>query len=74
MLSDTQRKKLTEERDALRARLAAIEADYRAGLSQDLSEQAIELENREVLDEIARTTQEQLNSVESKLRDSEKNH
>jgi len=56
--------KLLEKRDALRARLESIKQDYKAGLSADFSEQAVELENRDVLNEIARTTEEELERIE----------
>ena len=67
-INTEQRKHLLEERDRLKNRLEAIVADYRAGLSADSSEQAVELENREVLDEIARTTREDLEKIEEALR------
>ena len=62
--------KLTElkkKRDELRGRLEAIEKDYRAGLDQDAEEQAQQLENAEVLNEISRTTAEELARIESEI-------
>lgn len=58
---------LKRRREELRSRLAQIEKDYRGGLSADSDEQAIELENAEVLDGIARATAEELASVEARL-------
>lgn len=58
---------LTRKRDELRARLAAIEQDYRAGLSADSEEQAIQLENEEVLAGIARATADELARIEARL-------
>lgn len=58
---------LIEKRDELKARLEAIERDYRRGLDADSTERAVELENAEVLDAIARSTAEALREVEEKL-------
>lgn len=65
MTDDTE--SLRERRDALRKRLDAIAADIRRGLDADSEEQAVELENAEVLDEIARVTREELARVEEAL-------
>jgi hypothetical protein len=58
---------LKKERDRLRQKLAAIEADYRKGLEADSEDQAIELENADVLEGIARATAEELEKVEKSL-------
>lgn len=58
---------LTQKRDELRARLAAIEQNYRSGLSADSEEQAIQLENEEVLAGIARATADELARIEARL-------
>ena len=58
---------LRQRRDELRERLAQIERDYQRGLSADSDEQAIELENAEVLNGIAKATAEELASVEARL-------
>ncbi len=63
------RQKLIEERDRLRARLDAIRADIRQGLDADSEERAIQLENREVLDGIARATTEELARIERRLQE-----
>lgn len=55
---------LTEKRDELRKRLDAIQKEIAKGLDQDWEEQAIQLENAEVLDEIARVTSEELSKLE----------
>ncbi len=59
---------LRARRDELRQRLKAIHADYRQGLSADLEEQAVQLENAETLSEIARLAQLELDEVEKKIR------
>ncbi len=58
---------LKKERDRLRQKLTAIEADYRKGLAQDSEDQAIELENADVLEGIARATAEELAIIEERL-------
>lgn len=64
----TQKKlELTEKRDRLAARLNAINLDFRQGLDRDSEDQAQQLENHEVLAEIARVTAEELNKVEAAL-------
>lgn len=55
------------ERDKLREKLTAIEADYRKGLSADSEDRAVELENADVLDAIARATAEELEQIEQRL-------
>lgn len=63
----TEKEQLLARRDELRARLAAIEKDYRQGLDADAEEQAVQLENAEVLDAIARSAAEELRQVEARL-------
>ncbi|MEE2731967.1 hypothetical protein [Ketobacter sp.] len=58
---------LTQKRDELLQRLDAIKQDYRSGLSADSEEQAIQLENAEVLEEISRVTNEELQKVTQAL-------
>ncbi len=58
---------LQEKKQELEERLEKIKADIGRGLSADSEEQAIELENRDVLMEIARVTEEELASVNAKL-------
>jgi RNA polymerase-binding transcription factor DksA len=58
---------LTLKREELLNRLDAIKQDYRNGLSADSEEQAIQLENAEVLEEISRVTNEELQKVTQAL-------
>ena len=55
------------KRNSLRERLESIEQDYKKGLSADSEEQAIQLENAEVLEGIAKATAEELSQVEDRL-------
>ena len=64
---DTEIRQLTEQRDALLQRLEAIRKDYQRGLDADSEERAIQLENAEVLDGIARATQAELERIEARL-------
>lgn len=57
------KEELTQKREELLNRLDAIKRDYRSGLSPDSEEQAIQLENAEVLEEISRVTNEELQKV-----------
>ena len=61
------KQQLIEKRDELRARLEAIEKDYRQGLDSDSEERAMQLENAEVLDGIAKSTAEELHRIEEQL-------
>jgi RNA polymerase-binding transcription factor DksA len=65
------RQQLVEERDRLRARLDDIRAEIRQGLDADSEERAIQLENREVLEGIARATIEELARIERRLQELE---
>ena len=55
---------LEARRRELIERLDAIKRDYGRGLDQDFAEQAVQLENAEVLGEIARVTVEELAKVD----------
>ncbi len=59
--------RLTQRRLELKTRLQAIQRDLGRGLGVNFEEQAIELENLEVLEEIARVAKEELEEVELKL-------
>ena len=48
-------------------RLEAIGKDLRGGLDADSKEQAIQLENMQVLEEIARVTQENLQQLNKQI-------
>ena len=54
-------------RNELADRLNRINMDYRQGLDPDFAEQAQQLENAEVLEEIARVTAEELNKIEQAI-------
>jgi hypothetical protein len=58
---------LTQQRDQLRERLTAIRRDIGGGLDKNYEEQSIQLENLEVLQEIARVTEQELRAVELRL-------
>jgi len=58
---------LLTQRDSLRERLERIEQDYKKGLSADSEERAIQLENADVLEEIAKATADELSQVEDRL-------
>lgn len=58
---------LKDERKKLRQKLADIEADYRKGLTSDSEDQAVELENADVLAGIAKALSEELTRVEERL-------
>jgi hypothetical protein len=62
-----EKQQLLAKRDELRARLKSIEKDYRQGLDANSEEQAIQLENAEVLAGIAKAAEEELQQVEEKL-------
>ncbi len=61
------REELVLSRDELLKRLAAIRADFGKGLDADSKEQAIQLENIDVLSEIARITEEELRNINRQL-------
>ena len=58
---------LLEKKKELEERLEKIKQDLAHGLSADSEEQAIELENRDVLIEIARVTEQELAKIISRL-------
>ena len=64
---ETDRQKLLDRREELLNRLAAIRADLASGLDADAEEQAVQLENLEVLSEIRRLAEAELESVEKAL-------
>lgn len=65
--SQTDKASLLAKRDELRERLEAIRRDVRGGLDADWEEQAVQLENAEVLDGIAKATAEELARIEQLL-------
>ena len=58
---------LNQKRDELMTRLADIRRDLRSGLDANSEEQAIQLENLEVLQEIARVAEEELSQVNQQI-------
>lgn len=65
---------MTSSREALKARRAelvkrmqAIEADLQRGLDPDAEEQAVQLENMEVLQEIHRLAEKELAEIDEQL-------
>jgi len=64
---ETKIRDLETRRAQLIERLESIEQDYRRGLDKDAEEQAIQLENAEVLEGIARSARDELTRVEAEL-------
>ncbi len=62
------KEKLVKKRKELMDRVDAIRADYRRGLDQDSEERALQLENRETLEEIERVTLEEIAKIDEQLR------
>lgn len=58
---------LINKRSKLSERLKSIKADLRRGLDRDSEEQAMQLENYDVLLEIERVTSEELGKVEQQI-------
>ncbi len=61
------KKELETRRDELAERLQRINMDYRRGLDPDWEEQSVQLQNAEVLHEIARVTAEELGKIDSAI-------
>jgi RNA polymerase-binding transcription factor DksA len=61
------REELMQSKDELLNRLEAIRKDLRGGLDADSKEQAVQLENMQVLQEIARVTEENLQEINKQL-------
>lgn len=66
-MSEDEKYALLAKRDELRARIEAIENDYRQGLDADAEERAQQLENAEVQAGIARAAAAELAAIEKKL-------
>ena len=58
---------LQDKKQELEKRIYAIEKDLKSGLDPDSKEQAVQLENYEVLLEILRNTEDELNSINKKI-------
>ena len=65
----SEREQLLARQQELKDRLLAIQRDLGRGLDKDFEEQAVQLENMEVLQEIARVAEEELRSIAEKLAD-----
>ena len=59
---------LLRKRSELITRLAAIRADLSSGLDADSKEQAVQLENIDVLREIARISEEEIAQIDKQLK------
>lgn len=66
-----QLEQLLAKKQELETRLEKIKKDIASGISPDFEEQATELENRDVLLEIARVTEEELQNIKAKLDDND---
>ncbi len=60
----TRHQELLAKKNELIARLQSIRQDFASGLEKDWEEQAVQLENVEVLNEIARISSEELSKIE----------
>ena len=65
--TQTEKEQLIEKRNELRARIESIEKDYRQGLDSDSEEQAVQLQNADVLEAIAKSAAEELQRIEERL-------
>ena len=66
-MNETNKQILIEKKKELEERLEKIKKDIKGGLDADWEEQAVQLENRDVLLEIARVTEEELQKVNAAL-------
>ena len=64
---ESEMKSLLVREAELKERLQAIAADIRGGLDRDSEERAVQLENREVLEEIERVTTAELAKVRQQI-------
>ena len=62
------REALIDKRRELEQRVEAVRRDFAGGLDPDLEEQAVQLENAEVLNELLRQALSELEEIEQKLR------
>jgi len=62
------RESLIDKRRELEERVEAVRRDFAGGLDPDFEEQAVQLENAEVLNELLRQALSELEDIESKLR------
>ncbi len=59
---------LLRKKAELRERVDAIKRDFRGGLDRDFEEQAVQLENAEVLNALLAQALDELEEIEQKLR------
>jgi len=62
------KEELLKKRKELMDRVDAIKADYRRGLDADSEERAIQLQNRETLQEIERVSLEEIARIDEQLK------
>ena len=67
MFEEMGRQQLLDKKRELSQRLQKIERDLRGALDADFAEQAVQLENRDVLNEIARVTREEIRAIDRAL-------
>jgi hypothetical protein len=70
-MTDTNKEELLIRKNELEARLQKIKSDISEGLDADSEERAIQLQNRDVLLEIRRVTEEELQKVNAELQDAD---
>lgn len=61
------REALQHQREEIMQRIDAIKSDYANGLDQDLDDQAMQLENAEVLEALLKQAYEELKVIDRKL-------
>ena len=71
---ETSYEALKTRKGELEQRLTAIQKDLGGGLDRDFEEQAIQLENFAVLQEIARVAQNELREVNNRLAQFDSHH
>jgi RNA polymerase-binding transcription factor DksA len=70
-MTEISKEELLNKKSELETRLQKIKSDIAGGLDADFAEQAVQLENRDVLLEIMRVTEEELQKINAKLQGSE---
>ncbi|MGY8815276.1 MAG: hypothetical protein ACKVHQ_11280 [Gammaproteobacteria bacterium] len=66
-MNENDKQSLVKKKKELEERLNDIKNDIKGGLDADWEEQAVQLENRDVLLEIARVSEEELQKVNAAL-------
>ncbi len=70
-MTDISKEELLKRKNELESRIQKIKSDLSGGLDADFAEQAVQLENRDVLLEIMRVTEDELQKVKEELKDLE---